>query len=550
VSKPNLSSGGGRRRRPHATSVLAVLVGAVLFGVFGVAAASGRTDASVGSARHFVAHPAAKHAGARSTGLPSTGSPILRSLLATGAIGTAAGFEDNDANLTPEALTDWNSFAPVSWAGTTPYQTGTSSSGGFSFLGLTDAVATTSDTAFAGGVKQNNTCPLTPPSKAPNKDDLARAYIASKIVNGHTYLMLAWVRIPQNTTSADAHVAFEFNQSKVACANGDGLVQRTVGDLLVFYDFQSGTPTISLSTWLGSAWSDPVSLTDAGTAEAAVNSGDVTDTLPPGGPETLGALEFGEAGIDLTQAIGDLSGGGKKCEQFGNVYALSRSSGESDQAQMEDLVGPAPLNISNCASPTISTTLSQTAAVPGVTVHDSSALAGASSDAGGTVTYSVYTDASCTQGKQDAGTKTVTNGVVPNSDGIQFNSPGDFYWQAVYSGDDNNNGASSTCTDEHLVIAKNSPTIATTLSATSGAIGDTVHDSSALTGATVTAGGTVTYTVYTNNTCTQGAVAAGVKTVTNGTVPDSNGIQFNSAGDFFWQAVYSGDNANNGATSA
>src|SRR5207244_3072836 len=122
-------------------------------------------------------------------------------------------------------------------------------------------------------------------------------------------------------------------------------------------------------------------------------------------------------------------------------------------------------------------------------------------------------------------------------------------WQAVYTGDANNNGATSVCTEEHLVIGKNSPTIATTLSATTAAIGDTVNDSSALTGATASAGGTVTYTVYTNSTCTAGAQDAGTKTVTNHLVPDSDGIQFNSAGDFYWQAVYSGDANNNGASS-
>ncbi len=167
-----------------------------------------------------------------------------------GPIGTAAGFEDNDGNLVLDngaGSTDWNSFSP-SWGGTAPYQTGTATANGFTFVGITDARATTSDTGFSGGVKQNDACAATSPSKAPNKDDLARAYIASKIVGGHTYLMLAWVRIPQNTQSADAHIAFEFNQSKTPCANNDGLVQRTVGDLLVLYDFQSGSPTISLDT--------------------------------------------------------------------------------------------------------------------------------------------------------------------------------------------------------------------------------------------------------------------------------------------------------------
>jgi hypothetical protein len=89
----------------------------------------------------------------------------------------------------------------------------------------------------------------------------------------------------------------------------------------------------------------------------------------------------------------------------------------------------------------------------GATVHDSATLSGATADAGGTVTYTVYTDSACSQGAQSAGTKTVTNGVVPDSDAITFNTAGDFYWQAVYSGDVNNDGASSTCTEEHLVVS-------------------------------------------------------------------------------------------------
>jgi hypothetical protein len=207
------------------------------------------------------------------------------------------------------------------------------------------------------------------------------------------------------------------------------------------------------------------------------------------------------------------------------------------------------INTHNVSSPTIATTLSSASVSIGASVHDSATLTNASSDAGGTVTYTVYSNSSCSQGAQSAGTKTVTNHIVPDSDAIQFNSAGDFYWQAAYSGDGNNSPATSTCTEEHLVVGKNSPTIATTLSTSSAKIGDSVHDSSTLTGATSNAGGTVAYTVYSNSACSLNAQSAGTKTVTNAVVPDSNAIQFNSAGDFYWQAVYSGDGNNGGATS-
>ena len=72
------------------------------------------------------------------------------------------------------------------------------------------------------------------------------------------------------------------------------------------------------------------------------------------------------------------------------------------------------------------------------------------------------------------------------------------------------------------------------------AIGTPVFDTAVLTGATATAGGTVTYTVYTNDTCTANPVPAGTKTVTDGVVPQSDPVTFTTAGTFFWQAVYSG----------
>jgi hypothetical protein len=201
------------------------------------------------------------------------------------------------------------------------------------------------------------------------------------------------------------------------------------------------------------------------------------------------------------------------------------------------------------ASPLITTLLSASTVNIGDPVHDSATLTGATSDAGGTVTYSAYAGANtCTGTDLLNSTKTVTNGIVPDSDAFIPTAAGTYSFQAVYSGDANNNGASSVCSTEQLLV-KAGPSITTTLSATSVDVGSTVHDSATLTGATSDAGGTVTYTVYTNDTCTAGARDAGTKTVTNGVVPDSDPLAFNTAGTFYWQAVYSGDANNNGATS-
>ena len=286
---------------------------------------------------------------------------------ATGSVGTAAGFEDDDGNLVPEdpIYFDWNSFAPTTWDGTAPYRQSDAVLSGWTFKGIEDALATNSDTAFAGGTKQDDNCPTVNTGKAPNKDDLKRIYLASKVVNGHTYLMLAWVRIPQNTTSASAHIGFEFNKGDTPCGSAsDGLVERTDGDMLIVYDFEGGatdTPVITLRRWttdptdtceVGNSsppcWGPAQNLTAAGYAEAKVNTfGSVTDLIAPSPPDSLGTNEFGEAGIDLTGA-GVFTEG--TCESFGTAFGVSRSSGNSALAQMKDLVGPADFQLANCGT--------------------------------------------------------------------------------------------------------------------------------------------------------------------------------------------------------
>jgi hypothetical protein len=200
--------------------------------------------------------------------------------------------------------------------------------------------------------------------------------------------------------------------------------------------------------------------------------------------------------------------------------------------------------------PTIATTLSATTVNTGVLVHDSSTLSGATADAGGTVTYHAYAGQNTCTGTDLLNSQvTVTNGGVPDSGTISFDTAGYYSFQAVYSGDANNNGATSVCTTEQLLV-KTSPSITTTLSANPITIGASMHDSSSLTGATGDAGGTVTYHAYAGaDTCTGTDLLNSQVTVTNGSVPDSVDFTAAAAGTYSFQAVYSGDTKNNGATS-
>jgi hypothetical protein len=198
---------------------------------------------------------------------------------------------------------------------------------------------------------------------------------------------------------------------------------------------------------------------------------------------------------------------------------------------------------------TLTTELSASSIRPGGSAYDEATLNGQTRMAGGTVTYTVYTNSSCTAGARSAGTVTVTNGRVPESNTLTFNTLGTYYWQAVYSGDAANSGSSSKCGSEQLTVAKASPRISTSFNLNVINGHATAYDRATLSGATATAGGTVTYTVYTNSSCTAGARSAGTVTVTNGNVPQSNTLSFTS-GTYYWIAAYSGDANNNAVSSA
>lgn len=78
-----------------------------------------------------------------------------------------------------------------------------------------------------------------------------------------------------------------------------------------------------------------------------------------------------------------------------------------------------------------------------------------------------------------------------------------------------------------------------------------VTDASTLTGATTSsASGTVSYKVYSDTNCTNQVADGGTKTVSSGSVPNSDPVTLNQAGTYYWQASYSGDAANNPSKSA
>jgi len=180
-------------------------------------------------------------------------------------------------------------------------------------------------------------------------------------------------------------------------------------------------------------------------------------------------------------------------------------------------------------------------------VHDGSTLSGATASAGGTVTYDVYSNDTCSGSPYVLGPVTVSGGVVPDSPNWTATSAGTYYFVANYSGDTNNNATTSGCAAEALSVTTTSPSITAQLSTNFVVFGGTVDVDAQLTGLTSNAGGTVTYDVYFNDTCSGSPYVLGSVAVTNGvTSGPLSQIVFAGFGVYYYVAVYSGD-ANNAA---
>jgi hypothetical protein len=217
----------------------------------------------------------------------------------------------------------------------------------------TDKVNGTGDDSYAGGVKEDTTCPgATTDSIPPNKSDLLSFHVYREAGTGtHPgYLNLAWSRVsePSGTTLMD----FEFNQSSTACSSGPNVV-RTTGDLLIEYAIDQGgsRADISARRWTGSAWGpttdlDAPSATCGGQPCAAgtINSSPIpaaeSDGLIASGSKQ--ARTFGEAQIDLRLLFQ-----ADKCASFGSAMLKSRSS-DSFNSQLKDFVAPVPITLANC----------------------------------------------------------------------------------------------------------------------------------------------------------------------------------------------------------
>jgi hypothetical protein len=212
---------------------------------------------------------------------------------------------------------------------------------------------------------------------------------------------------------------------------------------------------------------------------------------------------------------------------------------------------PPPVTVTPTA-PSITTQLSTSTVVIGASVHDGSTLSGATAGAGGTVTYDVYSNDTCNASGLVASLApvTVSGAIVPTSPNWTATTTGTFYFVADYGGDAQNAAAQSGCAAEAVTVTPTAPSITTQLSTSTVVVGGLVDVNATLTGATAGAGGTVTYDVYSNDTCSGTPYVLGTVGVTNGfTSGPLSQFVVASLGIYYYVADYSGDAQNAAAQS-
>jgi hypothetical protein len=199
---------------------------------------------------------------------------------------------------------------------------------------------------------------------------------------------------------------------------------------------------------------------------------------------------------------------------------------------------------------------SQIEILEGVAVNDTATLNSVyASIATGTVTYNIYADSECKELVAKAGEVSVTNGNVPAS-GQEKLKVGTYYWQTVYSGDINDEGSTAACGEE-IETVTTATLLATSLSGgghSGGTIsvvqGTGIIDQAKLNGTNAAkATGNLEYAVYSDSGCKELVGTGDEVTITNGNIPASNQVKL-APGTYYWQASYSGDEANHQATTA
>jgi hypothetical protein len=440
------------------------------------------------------------------------------------------------------------------------------------------------DTTFGGGSKEyndglNNGWPTWAfgGGNAPGKSDFGRwATYTNTDASNHVWLFLGFDR---DFAQGTAKYAFELNQVMQDDPDNPNPT-RSQGDLkFIIWDQGNGALTLTgdaMNTDVGLyTWVDPDQAADGvavdanqnghwakdssnGTFVGAVNTSTVTVpswwtsrnvTTDPTLGEVLTSDKFGEFGVDLT-SFGAVLG----CPSQGFAAANARSiTGTGTTGELVDYLSALGVHIPSTCTSLVTDATDQV--VIGNSISDTATIS--PSSATGTVKFKVYgpNDATC------ANAPVATLGPITVVGGSASSGPytptvvGTYRWIASFDSNDDAHFADSTgeCNDpnEQSKVIPTSPAISTVAVATDNALpGTSVKDTATVTGLSANATGTVTFAIYSNNSCTTlvatlGPVAIGTVTGGKATVVSPAHTGITVAGDYFFIARYSGDAKNN-----
>ncbi|HET7484579.1 MAG TPA: hypothetical protein VFJ64_04310 [Solirubrobacterales bacterium] len=188
-------------------------------------------------------------------------------------------------------------------------------------------------------------------------------------------------------------------------------------------------------------------------------------------------------------------------------------------------------------------------------VYDTASLSGKyAENATGLIAYDIYKDAKCTElFTSTSSVELEEKGVVPPS-GMATLPPGTYYWQATYYGDALNQGSTSACSVEVEKVLLASLTTELEGEGQSGSSIEVQAETPVADQATLdienaaTASGTVSYDVYTDESCEKFELSAGEVEVEEGSVPKSESVEL-PYGTYYWLVSYSGDSKHAAVTS-
>ena len=216
-----------------------------------------------------------------------------------------------------------------------------------------------------------------------------------------------------------------------------------------------------------------------------------------------------------------------------------------------------PLTVTPVASTTVTvihdaSACAVTSVPAGTTVHDQATVTG---QAGlgtptGTVTFSWFTNGTCTAPRRRRRIRSRSTRRGRGRDDVPADAgvSGSFAFQATYSGDGTYAASTGAC--EPLTVTPIASTTVTVIHdadhapVTSVPAGTTVHDQATVTGGLGTPTGTVTFSWFTNGTCTAPAAATSDPfplTPAGSRTRRRSRRRRASSGSFAFQATYSGD---------